>query len=151
MEESHSKISMTEHHSCDFCEREFDVSDNYVSHLVKKHNIPKGKINMKYETPTLPPTQNQSHQQMENGIRPLLENPEETEKLISTIFDRWSQMNQNGFKHQQRMIFVVGGLFTVVLLAASSLAFVGTLQGSAYTLLLGTMIGYLLTFLEDYI
>lgn len=158
-------MSILPPYNCDECEEEFDNLDSYVEHLVQSHDIPQDKICLQYSTEQQPdiqgstpqrsvpaePNNPHSNQQMENGIRPLLENPEEAERLIDTVFERWGVMKKEGLQHQWRMILVVGGLFTIVLIASSILTYVGTLQGSAYTLLLGTLIGYLLTFLEDYI
>lgn len=143
----------------------FDKLDDFAEHLIEGHNIPRENIRLQYSAEQRPDIQGASpekqvlgepdphhrNQQMENGLRPVLENPEEAERLIDTTFERWGAMKREGLKHQWRMILVVGGLFTVVLIASSILTYVGTLQGSAYTLLLGTLIGYLLTFLEDYI
>lgn len=91
------------------------------------------------------------NQATENAIRPLLENPDDAEKLIETTFNKWNSAKEQGLKHQWRMVKVVGTLFGLVLLLSSFLTYTGVLQGSAYTLLLGTLIGYLLTFLEDYL
>ncbi|WP_225741283.1 hypothetical protein [Halorussus halophilus] len=134
-----------------------------ATHLHEEHDIPQENIILNY--PNLPQLQGQTapepstiqnptpqtNQPQENAIRPLLENPDDAEKLIETTFDKWNTAKEQGLKYQWRMVMVVGGLFSVVLLSASWLTYTGVLQGSAYTLLLGTLIGYLLTFLEDYL
>lgn len=160
---------MSRSYPCDICGEEFESLDNWAEHLHEEHGIPEGGIRFSYNLPekqepsnqNLPqqPTQgasaqrqaHQQGQQVENPMRPLVENPDETRELIDTIFDRWQESQEQGLSHRFRLVLVVAALFLAVLIASSYLTQQQILPGSAYTLLLGTIIGYLLTFLEDYL
>lgn len=160
---------MTETYPCGDCSKEFESLDSWANHLHEEHGIPEGGIQLSYTRPenseksnqTLPeqpqpgyetrhPAQPQG-QQVENPVRAMVENPEETEELIDTLFNRWQESKEQSLRHRWKMILIVAGLFIAVLISSSILTYTQILQGSAYTLLLGTLIGYLLTFLEDYL
>lgn len=160
---------MAQSYPCDICGANFESLDDWAAHHHDKHDLPEGSLELSFNLPeksqsqdqTLPqqvdsgkapPSQSlQQGQQVENPIRPLMENPDDTKEVIDTIFERWQESQEQGLAHKFRLILVVALLFLAVLIASSYLTQQQILPSSAYTLLLGTIIGYLLTFLEDYL
>ena len=137
---------------CELCEEEFDTVDSLIDHMKETHGA---TVELQYdlsESEAAPAAAGSpGTPQVETPLQTMVDNPESVENLIETTFNRWGEMKQEGFSHQLNLIIVVGALFLSVLIASTVLVWQGVLAGSAYTFLLGTLTGYLLTFLEDFL
>ena len=76
------------------------------------------------------------------------EDPDEFESFVNSIVDRITNIKKAQRKHDLKVIIIGAALFLGVLTASTVLTYAGKLSSSAYTFLLGTIVGYLLTFID---
>jgi len=139
---SDSEAGDSGQYRCSECNQQFSSLDNLVDHTGEHHpNLNQLTIWLDEKPDT----------RERNPLETAMENSEGTESLINTLFDRWEKMQEGGRVHQRRLTIVAGILFLSVLISSTYLTHQGVLNDSAYTLLLGTLVGYMLTFLEDYL
>lgn len=88
----------------------------------------------------------------------LIENLEDVANLIHEYFEQSRENKRvenegrlNYFKHQQRIIFIAAGTFIIVIGISAWMTFHNALSGDAFTFVLGTLFGAILTFLQNMI
>ena len=72
-------------------------------------------------------------------------------KLISTSVDRYQKGQDRQIKFQTHMAWVAVSVVFAIIGVAAWLTFVGKIDGSTFTFLLGLIVGYVLTFIRDQI
>ncbi|WP_415382027.1 hypothetical protein [Halosimplex sp. TS25] len=88
----------------------------------------------------------------------LIENLEDVTNLIREYFEQSrenkrveNERKQSYFKHQQRIVLTAAGTFLIVIGIAAWMTYSDALSGDAFTFVLGTLFGSILTFLQNMI
>ena len=72
-------------------------------------------------------------------------------KLISTTTDRYQKGQERQIKFQTHMAWVAVSVVFSIIAVSAWLTYVGKIDGSTFTFLLGLIVGYVLTFIRDQI
>lgn len=149
-------------YTCDICGEDFTSLDEFIEgHLLGDHELDRNQIELFYNLPdeTKQPEVVES-QTPENQtiLTPMIENPDDAEKVVSTIGDEatriLTEVRESTRVNVRQRLYLSGMvvfIILVVLLALTVLTFQGVISGSVFAFSLGTLIGYLLTFLDDYL
>ena len=88
----------------------------------------------------------------------LIENLEDVTNLIREYFEQSrenkrveNERKQSYFEHQQRIVLTTAGTFIIVIGIAAWMTYSNALSGDAFTFVLGTLFGSILTFLQNMI
>ena len=88
----------------------------------------------------------------------LIENLEDVTNLIREYFEQSrenkrveNERKQSYFEHQERIILTAAGTFVIVIGTAAWMTYSNALSGDAFTFVLGTLFGSILTFLQNMI
>lgn len=88
----------------------------------------------------------------------LIENLEDVTNLIREYFEQSrenqrveNERKQRYFEHQQRIVLTAAGTFIIVIGIAAWMTYSNALSGDAFTFVLGTLFGSILTFLQNMI
>ncbi len=72
-------------------------------------------------------------------------------KLVSAAMDRYQTGQNREIRFQTHMAWVAISVVVVIVGVAAFLTYVGKIDGSTFTFLLGLIVGYVLTFVRDQI
>jgi hypothetical protein len=72
-------------------------------------------------------------------------------KLVSTMADRYQKGQEREVRFQTRMSLVAVFVVVLIIGVAGWLTYIGKVDGSTFTFLLGVIVGYVLTFIRDQI
>jgi uncharacterized membrane protein len=72
-------------------------------------------------------------------------------KLLAATMDRYQKGKEREVQLQKHMSGVAVGVVVLIVGAASVLTYLGKIDGSTFTFLLGLIVGYVLTFVRDQI
>ncbi len=70
-------------------------------------------------------------------------------KIVTTIAERYLKAQQSRADHNTKMAWVAVAVVTLVVSVSGFLTYVGKVDGSTFTFLLGLIVGYILTFIRD--
>src|SRR5438034_5421741 len=77
--------------------------------------------------------------------------PEQWKQLVDAVGDQFRKFHETETKGQRRLAYPIFFLITVIFGATAFLAYNKTITGEAFLILGGTIVGYLLSFLGDYV
>lgn len=72
-------------------------------------------------------------------------------KLLSTSIDRYQKGQEREIRFQVHMAWVAVSVVFLIIGVAAWLTYLGKVDGSTFTFLLGLIVGYVLTFIRDQI
>ena len=72
-------------------------------------------------------------------------------KLLQATMESYQKGVEREIRHSKTMSLMATGLVVLIVLVAGSLTYVGKIDGSTFTFLLGLIVGYVLTFVRDQI
>lgn len=84
-------------------------------------------------------------------INVLAEKADPIVKLLTTTIDGYQKGQQREVSFQKHMAWVAISVVFVIIGVAAFLTYVGKIDGSTFTFLLGLIVGYVLTFIRDQI
>lgn len=103
--------------------------------------------------PPQPSGRDQAAQQPD--LEPVLENLEEITELVREYFEQSRESKrveiegrQQRLRHRERIIYTAAIAFLGVVLVSAGMTWVDALSGDAFTFVLGTLFGSILTFLQ---
>ncbi|EMA38621.1 hypothetical protein [Halobiforma nitratireducens] len=101
-------------------------------------------------------TSNRSGTAQETDWTPLIENLNEITELVKEYFKQSrenkkieNEAKEQHFHHQRRIVYTTAGTFLVVVGISAYMTSVDALSGDAFTFVLGTLFGAILTFLQN--
>ena len=84
-------------------------------------------------------------------INVLAEKADPIVKLLTTTIDGYQKGQQRKVSFQKHMAWVALSVVFVIIGVAAFLTYIGKIDGSTFTFLLGLIVGYVLTFVRDQI
>jgi hypothetical protein len=72
-------------------------------------------------------------------------------KLLQASMDSYQKGVEREIRHSKHMSLMATALVVLIVIVAASLTYVGKIDGSTFTFLLGLIVGYVLTFVRDQI
>lgn len=84
-------------------------------------------------------------------INVLAEKADPIVKLLSATMDRYQKGQEREVRFQTHMAWVAVSVVFAIIGVAALLTYVGKIDGSTFTFLLGLIVGYVLTFIRDQI
>jgi uncharacterized membrane protein YvbJ len=137
--------------SCGECGKDFSSWDDLANHMVKAHDSNRANLFLSDEPPqqaeVVEPV-NEDNQQ--NLLAPLIQNPTESEQLVRAIGEELSTNKRITIRGNILLAGIATGVVLLVLAAVTFLTYQEIISGSVFAFALGTLIGYLLSFLEDF-
>jgi len=101
-------------------------------------------------------TRNQASNTQETDWTPIIENLNEITDLVREYFKQSrenkkieNQAKKEHFNHQRRIVYTTAGTFLLVVGISAYMTSVDALSGDAFTFVLGTLFGAILTFLQN--
>lgn len=107
--------------------------------------------NKKGYSPSKPALINIPQPNIVDILTTLAEKADPIVKLLSTAINAWQDGRKREASLQKHMSWVAVSIVVLVVGVASVLTYVGKIDGSTFTFLLGLIVGYVLTFLRDQI
>jgi hypothetical protein len=89
--------------------------------------------------------------QKTNPINLLSENADNLISLIKNTADKWLEIKKTNIGFSVKMAFFASMIVLIIVGSAGWLTYVGKVDGSTFTFLLGLIVGYVLTFMQNLI
>lgn len=90
-------------------------------------------------------------QQRNNPIHILSDNADNLISLIKETADKWLQIRKTTLGFNTKMSFFASAIILIIVGSAGWLTYEGKIDGSTFTFLLGLIVGYALTFIQNLI
>jgi len=130
---------------CPNCDEEFDSGAEWSDHLENEHNRPVHPDELFHDQPASPPPS------VDSTWLEIIDNNKNVESLLDNFSENFGEYAERKQEHKLSVMKSAGGIFALILIIASILVVNGSISGSSYTLLLGTLLGYFMTFVDDYL
>lgn len=135
---------------CGDCSETFTSWDDLAEHVIESHDYKKNELRLTDRNPQQPEIMERPRTNgQQNILAPIAENPTEAEQLVETIGEQFATSKKVSIRGDLYLSIVATTVVLFVLAAVTFLTYREIISGSVFAFALGTLIGYLLSFLED--